>query len=301
MSSYIFTGDWVIDVRFDFLSAGFGIVLCDEIDHSKPLSKFAYLYMLGNNTLQRYERHLNQIATMSEASLITPVVENQHMQIIVENKKLLIKLERTNNAGEDVSEIFGEYSFPYSDENYYIGVYSMAGNILRDITFSAGTPDNWRTNIHNTNGGRVSFFDDGFKFENCLHDAEIEQDNIHLKAGTYYLRYDTDTVADLCDIECVVLNAALPNSTRKDSDFEDSVKQLLTDNKFILKNDTDINVKFKGTSGIIKNISLSSEKFASYIRTHSDGKFGEYSCMLVNLVGLKAVKWTGSVKYVPTR
>ena len=187
-STYQFFGDLKIDLKYDYHSPGFGIVLMDDIDKKDGLSRFVYLFRIGHGDFSLTERHTTVISTIAnEACFLEPNPDNinQYMQLEIKGKYATLRLVKTATNGEDVSETFGPYVFPHTTDGYYMGVYSSAGNILRSATFVAGVPKNWRTSIANTVGGRIAFFDDGFKFENCTHDAEIEQENVSLNAGKY--------------------------------------------------------------------------------------------------------------------
>jgi hypothetical protein len=114
--------------------------------------------------------------------------------------------------------------------------------------------------MQHTNGGYIDFIKDGFKISNCHGCAEIEQTEIKLERGVYYLKYDHED----SDIKSYVF---LSNDVRVDNEE----KNILKNGMFIINKPEDlISIKFKGTKGIIRNIAITTAKDNSYVRTSPD-------------------------------
>lgn len=154
--------------------------------------------------------------------------------------------------------------------------------------------------MKNTNGGYIYFNKDSFELINCKYNAEIEQININLKAGKYYLKYVSD---DIGDIVPYVFHS-------QDERINDNEKNILSiDNSFILNSESKISLKFVGTKGKIKNIAITSSKNNAYIRTDMDsdikqieGSKIDFDLKEIKSISFKAIinNVSGESDYFPT-
>lgn len=286
LSNYLFTGDLMIEMKMDYLSPGAGIVLLEDNDLFMDKSaNDIFVFKLGINdfTVIR-KRYRKQDVVLHVSSNISPPQEN--LPLVFVKRGRVVEL-RTKDR------IVGHYMLPRSIDKFKIGFYSNAGNILHHASFVSGMPNGWVVNIKNTNGGRVFFFKDGFHIENCERDAEVEQSNIFLEKGKYFLVYDKKNIRGQNDIESFVFLSS-------DKRFDDKEKSLLDENNmFELKEDAYVNVKFKGTNGQIENISIKNNLKDAYVSTNENPVVTDGSSMIILLDGLKSVKWKGIIHSVP--
>ena len=297
MCSYTFSEKRVVvDVSVDYIVPGFGIVIASTSNTEGKVDEATnYIAKVGVGSFQVYRRRAEDApkCLYTGACLFSPGGSQRRLRFIVRRNK--ITLEEV--AGNVYNKI-GEYTLPDSLDNYRIGIYSSAGNVLESLAFLTDMPDNWITNVANTFGGRISCRLDGFIFENCLHDAEIEQDRISLKAGKYYLRYSTNKVNGKNDIECYVFKSKA--DTDDDASIDDKSKQVLMDNGIIMLDEpTDIDIKFKGTNGGVSNIFLTDLAGGSYVRTYGAMESHPGSAITVILDDASKVEWMGVVTDIP--
>lgn len=301
-SNYVFTGDVEVNIHVDYLHSGFGIVIAEKYKGGPRNTEKAHLFKLGNNAFQVIERTLLAQNTKKEnACLFAPDIANINVNLIFSITGRNIKLQLKNvdaKTNAFKTEELGTYKLQKQLNEYYIGFYSNKGNIVRNVTFRQGAPNNWLVNINNTEGGRISFIEDGFKFEQCKHDAEIEQDNIELEAGTYYVAYDTETVDDKFDIDCCIFPSKLENA--EDKYFEDDYKNILENGKFTLTEKTSVDIKFSGTNGQIKNICIKNDEASSFIETDDTALTVEGSYIRINLDNVAKILWAGTINDAPT-
>ena len=135
-------------------------------------------------------------------------------------------------------------------------------------------PKDWVVNIKNTNGGRVSFHADGFTIQECEYNADIEQQNIELPAGTYWVSYKESADSDIV----IYVNKALKDKAKEghltnQPTILDRTKNILKeDGSFTLEEAGKVNLKFTGTHGTIDNIAIKNLRDSSYVSTDSTGK-----------------------------
>ena len=207
-SGYVFQGNVTVDLRIDYLQPGFGIVIAENNKGEPRKSERAHLFKIGNYRFQEIEKDLlTQVQNKENSCLLAPGEDrkNQNLVFSLEGRqaKLVLKYQDTETKKEKLEEL-GACKLRRKPKEYFIGFYSNKGNIIRSVQFLQGAPANWVTSIKNAEGGRISFVEDGFQFENCAHDAELEQDRVELEAGTYHVSYDKELVNGLFDIDCFV-------------------------------------------------------------------------------------------------
>ena len=296
-SDYLFAGDTVIDLTVDYRFPGIGILLA--ADNGKPLNDAdnLYLFKLGDNDFRVIEKHYLSQSTPVEASCaFAPSEANLNANLIFSKKGKNVTLNLvTYNAitGARVLRELGHYAFKKDIGQFRLGFYSSAGNTLKTASIASGIPKNWAVNIKNTNGGRISFFKNGFVIEECEKDAEIEQQEIALKAGTYFVSYKTEPMDGKLDAKCYIFS-----STSKVLD--DDKKNILKDGKFTLKKDGMVNMKFKGTSGRISEVAIKDFENSAFVETEDEPVTQEGSYITVTLTKLKSFRWKGTIDDLPS-
>ena len=145
----------------------------------------------------------------------------------------------------------------------------------------------------NTDGGYISFNRDSFTFEGCNNNAELEQLNIRLSRGHYYLKFNRNKGSDIKPY--VIIS--------EDERMSDEEKNLLnTNNEFDLPEASNVSLKFVGTEGTISNICITTASDNKYLRTTiQDGEsksiYGSYVKFLLN--DLSYFEFTGYIDEVP--
>lgn len=311
MSSYLFNRDLQIDLKMSYVRSGFGIVIAE----GSPIEpRHSYLYHLGSNSFTVYERHLLQQQEYSTRANVLSPGSNIILRFILKDNKGKFILISTDVDGTKRETVLGEHVISRFLSSYYVGIYSQAGNTVYDISFLQGIPDRWHCSIANVHGGRISFWDDSFMFENCIHDAELEQKELILPAGTFWLDYDTEEVNGKYDIEGFIYPSKIPDppadinsvdyeSKRANFDeqwLEDIGKTLVhNQGSFTLTEETSVILSFKGTSGKVNNICIKDSKNGEYISTDKEAIRTDGSWMSIDLTGVTALKWEGIVFDLP--
>lgn len=301
-SSYMFEGNQVIDLRVDYLYSGLGIVIAEDNGRSFREADHVYLFKLGSNDFHVIEKHiLSQSTTVENACIFSPSKMNQNARLVftIKGKKVSFDMIAKNtDTGKDERRNLGKYEFKKSLGRYRIGFYSNAGNTIRNISFMSGVPEHWRTSIENTHGGRISFFVDGFQFEKCKNDAELEQDEVRLKPGTYFLDYKHEPVDGKYDIDGYVFKSKMSEVT--DNELEDDKKNILDGHgKFVLKEETLVNVKFNGTSGKVYDVCIKDDPKSSFVETKGEVVIIDGSYILIHTDNLSEIRWIGTVFDAP--
>ena len=309
MSKYIFNRQLRIDINLDYLFSGFGIILATNDNEGPMDSNHRYLFHLGTNTFQTYEKHLlMQSETTGRSNVIQPKGDTI-IRFLFQDQKVRLYLLKNGDTVYEFPRDIGEYYLTRRMPTYYIGFYSQAGNTIKDVSFLQGLPDRWHPSIANVHGGRISFDNYGFQFEDCLHDAELEQQEISLPAGDYWFTYDIEEVNGKFDIESFVYPSAIPKpvptteAKKKVFDetwLEDKPKNLLDkNNHFKLESDTDVTVSFKGTNGKISYIALSDNDKRIFVETKGNAVISDGSWIMIDCTDLSMIKWKGIIYETP--
>lgn len=285
---YIFTNDIKIEIDVTYVAPGFGIAVMDNDGYSIKEKNDIYLFKIGYKEASIYysnsiENELVKQITFTEAKTIQ---EHMKYTFIKKDKKVIVYMNDKKVFEEYIKRDLSKYS---------IGYYSNAGNIINNISIAANIPENWTINMSNTQGGYIRFLNDTFEITDCKNNAEIEQSNIHLKANTYYLDFTIEDIDEDTknDIKYYV------HKSNDDRLFDEEKNILRPGDKFTLLEDTDINLKFTGTSGRIKNISFSRFENDDYISTTIDRVDFLGSYIDVFLSEIKKVTWKGMITRVP--
>ena len=292
---YIFSGNLKIYTTITYNKSGFGFFIGDG--QSVETSTKALLFKIGYNDFSIMEKQYNNFNILFQnAHSLKP--KHQDVQLIFTIKKKRVTLEYVLSNTRNIT--IGEFDLPYMFANYVLGFYSNATNILKETNIQQKTPDKWDYELDNSRGGRIQFKDKTFVFENGDHDFELEQSRIPLQAGTYYLKYKTEEVNHKNDIEAFVFTY---DSLHPDDEetTEDEPKNLLdANNSFTLKEDTMVSLKFRGESGKVSNITITSIEDGNFIPTTTKQYKTDGSWIDINLDKVKKVTWDMVIHHVPT-
>lgn len=287
IDDYIYTGDLLVNVDIEYLTPGFGIALLSSEGLSLRDKEEVLLFRFGykeasiiykNKDIQR------TVATYNVSNMKT-YSENVNIVLSKVNELYTVKVD-----GKEVISFTSQFEM----NSYNLGYYSNTGNAIKNINIASSIPYGWIVNMSNTKNGYINFDKNKFTLEKCEGTAEVEQVEIRLNAGKYYLKYEEEGE---CDIKPYVF-------LYNDDDIVDEEKQLLSliDNSFILDFPTKVNLKLKGTKGTIKKLQITSEKDNDYIKTSPE--LGSYidiggSYMNIRLESLKEAEWIGTINDVP--
>lgn len=330
MSNYLFKGNVEIDITLKYEHSGFGVLILEDNEAGAFDSNHKYLFHLGTNRFKCVEKHItDERVESTRTNVLSPSLKKDtKLKFVMKNKKVTFYWI-TNAEGVEEEKELGTHKIKRKFSKYYIGFYSQAYNTIKEISFLQGIPNNWHTSIRNVHGGRISFDENLFKFENHIHDAEIEQRNLLLPKGEYWFSYKKELVNGINDIEGFIYPAVMPNFNAKEdidkklnkvpvritdkeknyeiykdkfehANFHDEGKNLLDEKgHFELSHDTEVVVSFKGTQGIIKNLSLRDTEKGDFIATGDKPLKIDGSWITVDLTGLSALRWEGAVYQVP--
>ena len=285
--NYIYTGDFDIALTLNYENPGFGIGLTNSEGKTLSDKEEVILFKLGQKCVDVI--HMNR-----DAQKVLATFNSAYAKTYTEN--LEYKLQK---RGAEFTLYVGEqkvclFKAPNDFETYNLIYYSNKDNEIKNINIASSIPYGWVTNMQNTNGGYIWFYRDAFEFKYCNGEAEIEQPDIYLNYGKYYLKYETEGECDI--IPYVFLS--------QDERLLDERKNILNpiDNSFVLDNSQKISLKFEGTSGKIKKIRITTQKENDYIRTSPDkGEKIEIggSSLKLSLDYIKSASFTGIVNHAP--
>lgn len=283
---YLYSGDIDITLKIDYANPGFGVALIDNEGNSIINSK-ALIMKLGSGTFEIIEKDTNNnvsILFSSSASEAKPYKED-----------LLFKISKRNNIYTFTIGTLELKNLTLKTEmnNYILGYYSNKDNVIKSINIASSIPYGWNVNMINTGGGYIAFNRDRFNLKGCNGKAEVEQLNIKLSRGRYYLKFDK---SNDCDIVPYVFNS-------NDNRISDDEKNILKHNNiFELPEASNVSLKFVGTVGSISKICITTEADNEYLRTTiSDGENRNISGSYIKflLTNLKYFEFTGMVKNAP--
>lgn len=285
--NYIYTGDFDIALTLNYASPGFGIGLINSEGKSLSDKEEVLLFKLGQKSVDVI--HMNK-----DAQKVLATFNSAYAKTYTENLTYTLQkrgAEFTLYVGEQKVCLF---KAPSDFETYNLIYYSNKDNEIKNINIASSIPYGWVTNMQNTNGGYIWFYRDAFEFKYCNGEAEIEQPDIYLNYGKYYLKYETEGDCDI--VPYVFLS--------QDERLLDERKNILNpiDNSFTIDTSQKISLKFEGTCGKVKKIRITTQKENDYIRTSPDkGEKVEIggSFIKLSLDLIKSASWTGRVNYAP--
>lgn len=285
---YIYTEDTSITICADYLSPGLGIVLAAADGEVIQDKTEAYLFKIGLKSIEMYRvKNGSQKRLAYSIYDIEPIAENITLTLTKSGKRIGVYINNEETA------LFNMYN---DIEKYNIGIYSNANNVIKSFSVESLVPHSWTINMHNTNGGYIRFVKDTIEIVGCQNEAEIEQNNIVLSEGYYYLDYETENAGNAeNDMQCYVFYS-------NDNRTSDKEKNILKGNVFLVENGVQqINIKFKGKNGLIKNISLSDKKDSAYVSTDGIKNKNAASKLIINTtqkygsMDLKTVKINAAI------
>lgn len=291
MDDHVYNGDIQVTIKVDYVTPGIGIALVSDEGLSLSEEGETYLFRVGHSdySLIRKQGLTSEVLVSGSIVNVKPYKSNLEIQLkLIDNRASFY----VNNK-----LIFKKY-LPSDMNSYMVGYYSNAGNTINSISVASEIPDGWIVNMSNTNGGYIKFATNKFTISNCSDKAEIEQPKIRLSANTesspyYYLKYDKDDLNGMNDILSYI-------SLTKDDRYSDKTKNLLdSSGKFSIKTDSEINLKFVGTNGTIKNIQLTDGVNDFYVPTSYDQLDINGSCIKVKTDDISRIDFSGIIYSVP--
>lgn len=279
---YTYSGDSRIKLKLDYVNPGFGILLIEDSD-SKFNSKKQYMFKLGDDdyaVIEKLDDGQNQV----EYSTIQfkHLLKDAYVVLEYENNKVSFYLEKNNKKVLTIIQ-----DFPIEFDSYHIGLYSQYGNTVESLQVSSGLPIGWAANVISTVGGRLYYYDNTIKFENCTYEAQTETDFIKLKAGTYYLKYNVTG-----DIKAAAFASSDPS-------IELNKKNILKDDKIVLEEDSYVSIQFYGKDGIVFNISLQETANGSYLPSSGNGSLQEGSYLHFILDNISSIHLSVQITELP--
>lgn len=282
---YVYKDDLDIVLSLDYMNIGFGILFINSENTSLSDKDEKLLFKLGNQDVQViYKSKLQEQTTVLTTSCTSVKTVSKNLIFKIQKRKNIYTVYINNNK-------IISYTSKFDIVNYNLAYYSNKNNIIKTINIASSIPYNWIVNMKNTNGGYINFEKDSFELINCKNNAEIEQLNIELKSGKYYLKYESEN----SDIKPYVFYS-------EDQRISDTEKNILSiDNSFSITEASKISLKFVGTKGKIKNIAITSSRDNSYIRTDldSDNKQMEGSRIDFDLTQIKTITFKGIIYNTP--
>ena len=283
---YLYSGDIDITLKIDYANPGFGVALIDNEGNSIINSK-TLIFKLGSGTFEIIEKDINNNISILFSTSASPARPYK--------QDIIFKISKRNNAYTfNIGELELKNIVLKTEMNNYIsGYYSNKNNVIKSINIASSIPYGWNVNMVNTEGGYVSFNRDSFTLEGCNNNAEIEQLNIKLSRGSYYLKFDKSKDSDIKPYIFI----------SEDERMSDDEKNLLnTNNTFTLPEASNVSLKFVGTIGTISNIYITTESDSKYLRTSIiDGEnksiYGSYVKFLLN--DLSYFEFIGYIENAP--
>ena len=281
---YIYSGSSTISVTLDYRNPGFGIAFIASTSSTLTNNNAVLLFRIRNKVLEI-------IYKQDDSQRILATYNATYAKTVTEN--LVFKIDKNINS-YDISigdQKLVTFECSYDMSYYYLGYYSNQDNVIKHINIASAVPYGWIVNMENTNGGYIDFYRDAFELKYCNGIAEIEQINISLEKGRYYLKYDSidsDVVAYIMLSEDERVHDNEKNILKKDGSFE-------------VPYDTQVNLKFKASKGMIKNITITTLKDNAYIRTSPDSvaAFVDISYMKLYMHQLQTFRFEGIITDVP--
>ena len=307
---YLYSGDCVVEFVVDYNSPGFGLFLAKESNIDIVDSEDIYIFKLGDeNEYQIINKQLLKQVYLRDEYILPgsdirfPAKDLKLVFKFIDNCKIEAFVINKISSGEELETMLFEYEIPYFIDKYKIGVYSNSGNTLKHATIKSEAPSNWISNIVNGNGGRISWIKNGFKIENCEHDCEVECQNIKLDPGKYYFDYKCNNQ----DMKCYIYLSEFENTNDRRPTERilqtriDDAKNILnySNNSFELKEESLINIRFKGKEGTVENIAIKRKKLDSFVETDYSTTVREASYINLNINNIKKVEMEAEIISFP--
>lgn len=254
--NYIYTGDFDIALTLNYVTPGFGIGLTNSEGNHLTDKNEIILFKMGQKTVDII--YLNR-----DSQKVLATFNSAYAKTYTENLKYRLQKRNSNFELFIGEQKICNFKAPIDLNTYNIVYYSNKNNYINYVNIASSVPYGWVTNMQNTNGGYIWFYRDAFEFKYCNGEAEIEQPDIYLTAGEYYLKYEIDP-----DIECDIVPYVFLSDDERLYDKEKNLLQV--DKSFVLDYSQKISLKFEGTCGKVKKICITTAKDNEYIRTSPD-------------------------------
>lgn len=287
LDDHIYSGNLQVTIDLDYISPGIGIALVSDEGLSLKEDGETYLFRVGHSDYSIVRRYGAKVEVLENGPAINikPFKEGMKLQIKKINSRVYFYVN---------DKLLSKKYLPTDLGNFMVGYYSNAGNIINSISIASEIPEGWVVNMNNTNGGYVKFSPSAFTVTNCLDKAEIEQVKVKLKANTpsnpyYYLKYEKELVNEANDFTAFVFKS-------DDIRYVDEEKNILDKyNRFILKDDCEVNLKFVGTVGKVKNVQISDRKDDFYVGTDYETTEIKESFIKIKTNELTKIEWSGVI------
>ena len=282
---YIYTGSCQIELDIDYYNNGFGIVLINATNNLLTSESPAILFRLNHKSVE-------VIYKESALQKVLGTYSSSYARTCTDNLKMILRKRDDRYTLSIGDQIVCTLNCDYKFDSYFIGYYSNKDNTINHISIASTVPYGWIVNMQHTNGGYIDFHRDGFELKQCKGLAEIEQIEINLLKGRYYVKYDQID----SDIKPYVM------LSDDDRVYDDEKNILNSDGSFVMNQNSKISLKFKGTKGRINNIAITTAKDNEYVRTSPDFenvKIIDDSYIRLNMKNIKSFWFKGNVKTVP--
>lgn len=299
---YNFSGDQKVEITLDYISPGIGIIIEDAEKKSLDAQNTSYLLKLGSNDFRVYRKHLGvQEELRADSCSFSPGTDKKNVVLVfnIVGKTVSVCRKTCDQNGIFRETELASYKLEKFFNSFYISLYAGAGNIIRAINILSTVPKHWHVSTKNAAGGRIRFDRCAATMENCEQHGELEQKEIHLSPGTYWLKYDKKEVHGQYDIKAYVLDPEYIDFAGE-ANLEDEYKNILEDDgSFRISQEMSVNLKFKGHNGQIGNIALVDNEHSSFVETTDAKKKQSGSEIVIRLNGLDCVEWEASIIDTP--
>ena len=282
---YVYSGSCQIELDIDYYNNGFGIVLINATSNVLTSENSAILFRLNYKSVE-------VIYKENSLQKVLGTYRSAYSKTCTDNLKIVLRKNNDTYTLSVGDQVICTLNCEYKFDSYFIGYYSNKDNTINNISIASTIPYGWIVNMQHTNGGYIDFHRDGFELKQCKGIAEIEQINISLKKGRYYVKYESSD----SDIKPYIMES-------NDERVNDDEKNILrADNSFILNENGSVSLKFKGTKGRINKIAITTAKDNEYVRTSPDFeavKIIDNSYLRLNLKNIEKFEFRGLIKNVP--
>lgn len=282
---YIYSGSCQIELDIDYYNNGFGIVLINATSKVLTRENSAILFRLNHKSVE-------VIYKENSLQKVLGTYRSAYSKTCTDNLKIILRKREDTYTVSIGDQVVCTLNCEYKFDDYFIGYYSNKDNTINHISIASTIPYGWIVNMQHTNGGYIDFHRDGFELNQCKGLAEIEQIDIALNKGKYYIKYESQD----SDIKPYIMLS-------DDERFDDDKKNILrADNSFIVNENTSVSLKFKGTKGRINKIAITTAKDNEYVRTSPDFeavKIIDNSYLRLNLKNIEKFEFIGYIKNVP--
>ena len=304
---YVYTSDLLFQVEAVLVTPGFGFVIREEDAEGEQAADNAVLITFSSDNSYRVivKNGIDQTTVVNQfVESVTNLYDPNGVTLFFKKHKETLEVCRAVYTGDGVYKEIRllEYKMQYDMPQYKIGIYSNAGNTVTFASIRTEAPSNWISNVFNAGGGRIHWIRNGFTIDEAEYDVEVEAEDIHLKAGTYWFDYKTDNP----DMKAYVYPTYRKNTAEKRARAEildtmvDEEKNILEDDgHFTLPTDHAINIKFKGKWGTVTEICVKSNKEDGFIETGYGSTIRPGSRIVFDLDKVAEINMKGTILNVP--